>query len=68
MDRSLFLKEMIRSELMEIVGEGFVSTEETDKLVYSTDWAWMPARSTSSRFPGAGFCNSAHHSPRMAGR
>lgn len=42
MDRSLFLKEMIRSELVEIVGESFVSTDETDKLVYSTDWAWMP--------------------------
>jgi alkyldihydroxyacetonephosphate synthase len=42
MDRSQFLKEMIRSELVEIVGEAFVSTDETDKLVYSTDWAWMP--------------------------
>ena len=42
MDRSLFLREMIRSELVEIVGEAFVSTDETDKLVYSTDWAWMP--------------------------
>ncbi len=42
MDRSQFLNEMIRSELVEIVGEAFVSTDETDKLVYSTDWAWMP--------------------------
>ena len=37
-----FLYEMIRSELVEIVGLDFVSTEESDKLVYSTDWAWMP--------------------------
>jgi alkyldihydroxyacetonephosphate synthase len=33
---------MIRSELEEIVGTCHISTEETDKLVYSTDWAWMP--------------------------
>jgi len=37
-----FLYEMIRSELAEIVGPEYVSTEESDKLVYSTDWAWMP--------------------------
>jgi alkyldihydroxyacetonephosphate synthase len=37
-----FLYEMIRSELVEIVGLDYVSTEESDKLVYSTDWAWMP--------------------------
>jgi len=34
--------EMIRSELVEVVGEAFVSTRESDKLVYSTDWSWMP--------------------------
>jgi len=37
-----FPSEMIRSELEEIVGENFVSVKETDKLVYSTDWSWMP--------------------------
>jgi alkyldihydroxyacetonephosphate synthase len=34
--------EMIRSELAEVVGEAFISTSESDKLVYSTDWSWMP--------------------------
>lgn len=34
--------EMIRSELAEVVGEAFISTRESDKLVYSTDWSWMP--------------------------
>ena len=34
--------EMIRSELEEIVGAEHVSTKESDKLVYSTDWSWMP--------------------------
>jgi len=38
----LFPSEMIRSELEEIVGEHFISVKETDKLVYSTDWSWMP--------------------------
>jgi alkyldihydroxyacetonephosphate synthase len=33
---------MIRNELEEIVGEQFISVKETDKLVYSTDWSWMP--------------------------
>ncbi|RME84584.1 MAG: FAD-binding oxidoreductase [Caldilineae bacterium] len=33
---------MIRSELEDIVGQHFVSVEETDRLVYSTDWSWMP--------------------------
>ena len=42
MDRNLFLTEMIRSELGEIVGQDYVSTGETDQLVYSTDWSWMP--------------------------
>lgn len=37
-----FLYEMIRSELVEIVGAEYVSTDESDKLVYSSDWAWMP--------------------------
>jgi len=34
--------EMIRSELAEVVGEAYISTRESDKLVYSTDWSWMP--------------------------
>jgi alkyldihydroxyacetonephosphate synthase len=38
----LFPSEMIRSELEEIVGDHFISVKETDKLVYSTDWSWMP--------------------------
>jgi len=38
----LFPSEMIRSELEEIVGEHFISVKETDKLIYSTDWSWMP--------------------------
>ncbi len=42
MSRSTFRFEMIRSELEEIVGQHFVSVDETDKLVYSTDWSWMP--------------------------
>ena len=42
MDSDQFLYEMIRSELVEIVGSENVSTDEADKLVYSTDWAWMP--------------------------
>jgi alkyldihydroxyacetonephosphate synthase len=37
-----FPSEMIRSELEEIVGEHFISVKDTDKLVYSTDWSWMP--------------------------
>ena len=42
MERDLFLAEMIRSELSEIVGPDFVSVAENDKFIYSTDWAWMP--------------------------
>ena len=34
--------EMIRSELEEIVGEKFISTKESDRLVYATDWFWVP--------------------------
>lgn len=42
MKHDQFLTEMIRSELAEIVGQQYVSIGESDKLVYSTDWAWMP--------------------------
>ena len=34
--------EMVRSELEEIVGQDFVSVDKTDRLIYSTDWSWMP--------------------------
>jgi alkyldihydroxyacetonephosphate synthase len=34
--------EMIRSELEEVVGQDFVSVDKTDRLIYSTDWSWMP--------------------------
>jgi alkyldihydroxyacetonephosphate synthase len=34
--------EMIRSELEEVVGQHFISVDKNDKLVYSTDWSWMP--------------------------
>lgn len=40
--RAQFNTEMIRSELADVVGEDFVSVDETDKLIYSTDWSWMP--------------------------
>jgi alkyldihydroxyacetonephosphate synthase len=42
MERDQFLIEMIRSELEEIVGADHLSVKESDKLVYSTDWSWMP--------------------------
>ena len=35
-------EEMIRSELEEIVGTDHISTEESDRLVYSCDWFWLP--------------------------
>lgn len=34
--------EMVRSELADMVGEEFVSVSDVDKLVYATDWSWMP--------------------------
>ncbi len=40
--KSTFPLEMIRSELEEIVSSHFISVRESDKLVYSTDWSWMP--------------------------
>lgn len=33
---------MIRSELEDIVGPDHISISDTDKLIYSTDWSWMP--------------------------
>ncbi len=34
--------EMIRSELEEVVGETYISTKDSDRLVYATDWFWVP--------------------------
>ncbi|MDX1416412.1 MAG: FAD-binding oxidoreductase [Candidatus Promineifilaceae bacterium] len=34
--------EMIRSELEEVVGEKYISTKDSDRLVYATDWFWVP--------------------------
>src|ERR1700704_2941992 len=34
--------DMVVSELVDILGDEHVSTRETDKLVYSTDWWWVP--------------------------
>jgi alkyldihydroxyacetonephosphate synthase len=34
--------DMVLSELVDILGEDYVSTRETDKLAYSTDWWWVP--------------------------
>ena len=33
---------MLRSELEEVVGSENISTQETDKLIYATDWFWLP--------------------------
>ena len=41
-DAPSFNEEMVRSELEEIVGADHVSTEESDRLVYSCDWFWLP--------------------------
>ncbi|UCH26594.1 MAG: FAD-binding oxidoreductase [Trueperaceae bacterium] len=40
--KSSIPSQMLASELEEIVGEAHISTKETDKLVYSTDWFWVP--------------------------
>ncbi|MFQ5929263.1 MAG: FAD-binding oxidoreductase [Acidobacteriota bacterium] len=37
-----FQRDMLSSELEEVVGLKNVSTLATDRLVYSTDWSWMP--------------------------
>ena len=39
---SRFQQEMIRSELEEVVGTDHIATGESEKLVYSVDWSWMP--------------------------
>ena len=33
---------MLRSELEEVIGSSHISTRESDRLVYSTDWFWLP--------------------------
>ncbi len=33
---------MLRSELEEVVGSSHISTRESDRLVYATDWFWLP--------------------------
>jgi alkyldihydroxyacetonephosphate synthase len=35
-------QEMIRSELEEVVGSEHITTEESDRLIYSCDWFWLP--------------------------
>lgn len=42
MQVSPFQFEMIRSELADAVGAEQVSVSDVDRLVYSTDWSWMP--------------------------
>ncbi len=37
-----FHYEMIRSELEEVVGADHISTEDSAKLIYSSDWFWLP--------------------------
>lgn len=37
-----FTMEMVRSELEDVVGPDHISIADTDKLIYSTDWSWMP--------------------------
>jgi alkyldihydroxyacetonephosphate synthase len=41
-DPRKFHYEMIRSELEEVVGEGHISTRDSDRFVYSSDWFWLP--------------------------
>jgi alkyldihydroxyacetonephosphate synthase len=31
----------VLNELTDLLGSDYVSTRESDKLVYSTDWSWM---------------------------
>ena len=42
MTGSRFAFEMVRSELEEIVGPAYIRTDDPSRLVYSTDWSWMP--------------------------
>ena len=37
-----FQRDMVSSELEEVVGSEHITTRETDRLIYSTDWSWMP--------------------------
>lgn len=40
--RPSYNEEMIRSELEGVVGPDHISTTESDRLVYSCDWFWLP--------------------------
>ncbi|MCA9835944.1 MAG: FAD-binding oxidoreductase [Trueperaceae bacterium] len=40
--RTGLVPDMIYSELEEIVGAAYISNSESEKLVYSTDWFWLP--------------------------
>ena len=42
MINSRFGFEMIRSELEQIVGTAHIRVDDTSRLIYSTDWSWMP--------------------------
>lgn len=42
MESDRFTTEMVRSELEEVVGSAHISTRESDRLVYSCDWFWLP--------------------------
>lgn len=42
LDPARFNEEMVRSELEEIVGQDHITTKESDRLVYSCDWFWLP--------------------------
>ncbi len=42
MEPDRFNTEMVRSELEEVVGSAHISTRESDRLVYSCDWFWLP--------------------------
>ena len=50
MERTGIQREMIRSELEEIVGEAYISTSEADRLVYATDTD-VAIHSTAARPP-----------------
>jgi len=36
-----FQREAIYSELADIVGPAYVSTQESERLIYTGDWSWM---------------------------
>ena len=36
-----FQREAIYSELADIVGPAYISTQTSDRLIYTGDWSWM---------------------------